>query len=345
MIWLTWRQFRGQVIATAALLGAFAIVLAVTGARLISAYDANGIPGCHASGDCARATGNFINGLAGTPEMLTFYATVFLLYALPGLIGAFWGAPLVAREIEAGTLRLVWNQSVTRERWLATKLGMLGLAAAAATGLLTLMTAWWASPIYRAARQAAAGPSRMSIDRISPALFGASGIVPLGYGVFAFALGVTAGVLVRRTIPAMAATLAVFAGVQVAWPNWIRPHLLTPLHQRIALNVGRIDFISIGSHQMRVYAAVRHVGAWIISNQTITAAGRPFTGPPTGACLGPSYRACNAWLAAKHLRQVIVYQPASRYWPLQWEETALFVVLALILAGVCGWRLRRRQQA
>ena len=318
MIWLTWRQFRGQAIATAALLGAFAIALAVTGVRLIGAYDANGI-------------------------LLTFYATVFLLYALPGLIGAFWGAPLVAREIEAGTLRLAWNQSVTRERWLAAKLGLLALAAAVATGLLSLMTAWWASPIYRAARQA--GSNHLSIDRMSPALFGASGIVPLGYGVFGFALGVTAGVLIRRAIPAMAATLAVFAVVQVAWPNSIRPHLLTPLRRTIALNVGRIDFISIGSHQMRVYAAVRHVGAWIISNQTITAAGRPFTGPPTGACLGPSYRACNAWLAAKHLRQVIVYQPASRYWPLQWEETALFVVMALLLAGVCAWRLRRRQQA
>jgi len=41
--------------------------------------------------------------------------------ATPALLGIFWGAPLIARELETGTCRLAWNQSVTRTRWLTVK--------------------------------------------------------------------------------------------------------------------------------------------------------------------------------------------------------------------------------
>ena len=132
---------------------------------------------------------------------------------MPALIGVFWGAPLVARELETGTYRLAWNQSVTRTRWLAVKLGLIGLAAMAAAGLLSLMVTWWSSPIDQAL--AARGPQRAQRrNRFAPLLFGARGIVPIGYAAFAFALGVTVGVLIRRTLPAMATTLAVFVAVR-----------------------------------------------------------------------------------------------------------------------------------
>ena len=73
------------------------------------------------------------------------------MLVLPALIGLFWGAPLIARELEAGTHRLVWNQSVTRTRWLAVKLGLLGLAAIAAAGLGSLAVDWWSDPLDKAA--------------------------------------------------------------------------------------------------------------------------------------------------------------------------------------------------
>ena len=68
---------------------------------------------------------------------------------VPALIGIFWGAPLVARELEAGTFRLAWTQSVTRTRWLAVKIALVGLASVLAAGLLSLLVTWWSSPLDR----------------------------------------------------------------------------------------------------------------------------------------------------------------------------------------------------
>ena len=39
----------------------------------------------------------------------------------------------------------------------------------------------------------------------------------------------------------------------------------------------------------------------------------------------------------------MTYQPASRYWAFQWYETAIFLGLAVILAGLCFWQIRRRR--
>jgi hypothetical protein len=113
---------------------------------------------------------------------------------------------------------MAWNQSVTRTRWLAVKLAVIGVAAMATTGLLSLMLTWWSSPIDRAV---GLNPTHgITLIRIAPVLFDARGITPVAYAAFAFALGVTAGALTRRTIPAMAAALAVFAIIQLATPDW-----------------------------------------------------------------------------------------------------------------------------
>src|SRR6185437_5318866 len=113
-----------------------------------------------------------------------------LLLIIPALLGIFWGAPLVAREMERGTFRLAWTQSVRRRRWLAIKLGVIGLASMAVTGVLSLMVTWWFSPI-----------DRVNANRFVPGIFDERGIVAIGYAVFAFMLGVTAGLLITRILP------------------------------------------------------------------------------------------------------------------------------------------------
>ena len=131
----------------------------------------------------------------------------------PALIGIFWGAPLVARELETGTFRLAWTQSVTRTRWLAVKLGVVGLASMAVAGLLSLMVTWWSSPIDRV---------NASIVR----LVRSARHRPVGYAAFAFVLGVTAGVLIRRTLPAMATTLAAFVATRLLFNHFVLPKLI-----------------------------------------------------------------------------------------------------------------------
>src|ERR1022692_3158581 len=246
MIWLTWRQFRAQTIAASAALAALAVVLLITGPHLAHLYATSGIATCHAHSDCANLTNTFINELkAGAVYEALFYLGIGVLFIAPALIGVFWGAPLVTREVEAGTFRLAWNQSVTRTRWLAIKLGLVGLAAMATAGLFSLMVTWWASPI----------------DRV---MFGARGITPIGYAAFAFALGVTAGVFIRRTLLAMAATLAAFAAIQIAWPQLIRPHLIAPVRTASALNVGNLNGLMISNNNtMTVLGAVTKPGAWV----------------------------------------------------------------------------------
>lgn len=343
MLWLTWRQFRTQVLVAASALAAFAVALVITGIDVRDRFAASGVPDCHAHHDCELVARNFITQLrSGGPYDLLFNLGVVVLYAIPALIGLFWGAPLIAREFETGTYRVAWTQSVSRHRWLATKLGLACLAAVATAGLFSLLITWWASPVDEAL--ALGGPS---MPRIAPTLFGARDIAPVGYAVFALVLGLTLGVLIRRTLPAMAATLAVFAGIQFVWPNWIRPHLISPEMTRVALRPGDVNefIISAPSHKVTVAGSWHQSGVWVLSDKTVTHAGNVFTGPATKACLQGTPQQCNAWLASKHLQQLVTFQPGSRFWSFQWYETAIFLLVAVVLAGFCTWRITRRRLA
>jgi hypothetical protein len=40
---------------------------------------------------------------------------------------------------------------------------------------------------------------------------------------------------------------------------------------------------------------------------------------------------------------VITYLPASRFWPMQWTETVVFLVLALGCAAVALWSITVRE--
>ncbi|HXA60997.1 MAG TPA: ABC transporter permease [Streptosporangiaceae bacterium] len=339
MIWLTWRQFRTQAATVFAALAALAVVLAVTGPSLAHDYAA-GIAACTTHGGCSAFTNDFFNS-----HQSLYFGLVAVVMFVPAIIGLFWGAPLITRELEAGTHRLVWNQSVTRTRWLAFKLGFIGLAAMAAAGLASLAVTWWSSPIDTAAAD--------RFPRLSPLLFDARGIAPLGYAAFAFTLGVTVGILIRRALPAMAITLTVFAVVQIAMPLAIRPHLIPPVRLTTTITATNVNgFLISPGRPVHVTVGVSEPGAWIISNQTINAAGHVVSGVPvslsTGPCVPaapprpPFSQACFTKISQLGYQQQVAYQPAGRFWAFQWYETAIFLVLALALAGSCFWWTRRR---
>lgn len=182
MTWLAWRQARAQAAAAA----------------------------CAA---CAVAVAALAAGRGDTTARLWLSVLVIVL---PGLLGMFWGAPLVAGELESGTFRLAWTQDVSRVRWLALRLTAGGLAGMLAAGLVSWLVTWWAGPLDRA-----------GLDQFGS--FDSRGIVPVGYAAFAFTLGVLAGVLLRRTVPAMAATLVAFTAARLAFRLLARPRLLPPV--------------------------------------------------------------------------------------------------------------------
>jgi hypothetical protein len=342
MIWLTWRQFRAAAAMLFAALAALAAVLALTGPGLADDY-ATGIAACTTQGGgCSDFAGLFFGDHKGP-----FLGVTAVVLVLPALIGLFWGAPLLTRELEAGTHRLVWNQSVTRTRWLAVKLALTGLAAMAAAGLGSLATSWWASPLDQAAHT-------FGFAKMAPLLFATRGIVPIAYAAFAFALGVTVGLLVRRTLPAMAITLAVFVAVQVAMPLLVRPHLAPPTRSTVQITESNKEDLSLDPDGggFRVSAKAADTGAWVLSSHTVDASGHAVETIPVSTSSGPCAQssgpperlisACLAEIKRLGYRQQLTYQPSSRFWAFQWYETGIYTALTLGLAGFCFWRIRRR---
>jgi hypothetical protein len=340
MIWLTWRQLRVQALTAAAALAAFAILLAATGPQLASRYAASAITGCHSFG-CQSAAITFLSQLQASSAYPVVYllGLAFILVA-PAITGIFWGAPLIARELETRTFALAWNQSITRTRWLVVKLTLTGLAAMAVTEAFSLIYAWWADPI-RKAIDLGGSTSLFSGNRFSSFIFAAHGITPLGYAAFAFTLGTAAGALLRRTVPAMAVTLAIFAAVQIAMPLWVRPHLIPPDHTITTIQSAELDF-----GNLTATVVPGQPGAWLVSSGAINAAGQTVSSLPV-ACLGAASglkpSSPGPCLESHGFREAITYEPASRYWPLQGIETGIFLALALALAGSCFWRLGRRR--
>ncbi|MEV4392769.1 ABC transporter permease [Nonomuraea sp. NPDC049607] len=349
MIWLTWRQFRGSAAATAALLVVLAVALALTGPGLASDYSA-GIAACVQDDTCDRFYNRFFGG-----HETSFMGLTLVVLLLPALAGVFWGAPLITRELEAGTHLMVWNQSITRGRWLAVKLGLMGLTAIAVAGLCALMVTWWSSPLDRSASE--------SLALMAPLVFGARGLAPLGYAAFTFVLGVTVGMLVRRTLPAMALTLAVFAAFQFAMPLLVRPHLMPPITATFELGKANVDGIGInrergGYVEIRLRSAVPgDAGAWVLSTDLLDPSGRVLGGEggdggygtarvstTSGPC-SPSAGAgdgCMVEINRLGYRQRATYQPLERFWPFQWIETGIYALLALGLSWFCFWWIRRR---
>lgn len=349
MIWLTWRQFRIPGAAVFAGLAALAAILALTGPSLAHDY-ATGIAECtNQSGGCA----DFIQRFFGDYQN-TFLAVTALALLLPPLIGLFWGAPLIARELETGTHLLVWNQSITRTRWLTVKLGITGLAATAAGGLGSLAVTWWASTIDQNA-------AVEEFPRLSAMMFDARGIVPAAYSAFAFALGVTVGMLMRRTLTAMAITLVAFAAIQVAMPTLVRPHLLPPTRATVELSPSIVDGLGRNPSTGFIHIQVKapDPGGWLLSSQTLDKSGSavdsfavsmssgpcaPSAPPAPGSAGSPDdpMSKCLAEINRLGYREQLTYHAPSRFWPFQWLESGIYAALALGLAGFCFWWIRRR---
>ena len=350
MIRLSLRQFRTQAYLALALLIVTAVLLAVTGPHFAHIYDvfAKAQAACAASSNCP----NVRISVSKLDSLLQLIGTV--LVAVPALVGAFWGAPLISREFESGTHRLAWTQSVTRSRWIVVKLALVGGASVVATGLLSLMVTWWSGPMDRA-----------NMNRFGLGMFGERNITPLGYAAFGFALGVTFGVVIRRTLPAMAATIGVFLGVRLAFTYFVRQHLVAPRHLTEPLSAVTQGFgNSNGGPDSLFLGASNLPDAWVYSTRGVDAGGhaltpsvvssacpdigQPLAGPPLGgdqrvqasATARDALQTCVTKLSATY-HGVVTYQPASRYWLFQGLETAIFLAAALLLAGLCFHWLRR----
>ncbi|RAO57444.1 hypothetical protein LUPAC06_03010 [Micromonospora saelicesensis] len=336
MIWMTWRQFRTPALATGTLLLALLGGLALTWSEVTQLARETGYTGCQ--GDACRSAGEaFLQALQPGWASEFHIAAIGALYLLPALVGIFWGAPLVARELESGTYRMVFSQSVSRGRWLLVKLAAGCGAAALGAGLLSLVLTKWAQPIDGA-----------SADRMNPLVFAARGIVPVGYATLAFVVGVATGLLLRRTLAAMAVTLLVVISLQIAAPFVVRPWLAQPVTTVSPLHFDGDFGISMSpdTGRMTVHVEPDRRGDWIVSSTTITSTGAEFTGPADMTQCGPrasgGREACQRWLGEQNLSLKVSYVPGSKFWDLQWREFGVLIALTVALSLFSLWWVRRR---
>jgi hypothetical protein len=332
MIWFTWRQYRTQTwITLAALVGLLAVLL-ITHDAIVRAYASAGLDVCQ--GDCSAAIEAFLDVVRRGVTGPVYNVTAAALYGLPALIGLFWGAPLIARELETGTHRLAWNQSVTRTRWLATKLGIVVATTVVSVGTLSLAVTQWATRVDDARR-----------DLTTPLVYAGRGVVPIGYALLALAIGITAGMLIRRTVPAMAATLGLLLGAALSISLWVRAHLTPAVVLNRPIDTSNLDGIIINREtgDLSVVGGDGGLG-WVLSNRTLTSTGQPFVGraDPTVCGEGSGPRTCFEWIGSLGLRQEIAYHPADHFWSLQWAEFGLLVGVAGLLIGFCFWWTTRR---
>src|SRR3954451_20498609 len=105
MIWLTWRQHRKQVLFTVAALAVLAALIVPTGLAMRHTFAAKGWDDCVRKlghGQLANPVGEACNtAFRQFNSQYNVYLIMGVLFlVLPLLVGLFWGAPLVARELE-----------------------------------------------------------------------------------------------------------------------------------------------------------------------------------------------------------------------------------------------------
>ncbi|MEV0704515.1 ABC transporter permease subunit [Saccharopolyspora sp. NPDC050389] len=267
MTWLVLRQHR-------AALGVFAVLFlgAAAGYLLFGRF-----------GMDARTVYSDVSGFA---QVIRYGEEFGRFLLVPLLIGMFVGAPLVSRELEHNTFRYAWTQGVSRSRWLAAKVLLAGGAILVCSTIFSGAHMMWFAPV-------APDLGWFQIFNQGVPVFPASCL-------FAFALGVAAGTVVKQTVAAMALTL--FGGAVV--------------------------FIALSRFRMSYMTPVELT---VPSNGTFS------TELPENAKDGFLLS-----FGGSIDENVFTFHPADRFWPFQFIEAGIYVVLIAGCLATSFWWLRRK---
>jgi ABC-type transport system involved in multi-copper enzyme maturation permease subunit len=294
MIWVSWRQHRGQAIACLGVLAALAVYAIVLGTSMRTAFSHDDLASCIARSQgtsCPAGVGAFM-GKFGSEVNIAFWSVALIM---PGLIGVLVGAPLIARELEYGTWRLAWSQSVPRARWLAVKLALVTGGLIVLGAAMTAVITWYRAPMDRLT------------GHFLHNIYDFEGPVLTAYILCAFGFAVLAGLLIRRSIPAMVAAFIAWLAVRLVVEFLFRPHFMTPLRMaRTPLHCGPPNGCGFGISS--VPQITGHIGDWVLGIQ----------------------------------HGIITYQPAGRLWTFQFIEAGLFAALTAVALAAAIWLLRRR---
>jgi ABC-type transport system involved in multi-copper enzyme maturation permease subunit len=329
MIWVSWRRQRAQLLTLLGMLVVGAGVITLLRSNMIDALNSSQLTQCvtRALQECSAPAevSKAFQEAWSTP--LTMGQAVII--GLPALIGVFIGAPLFARELEQGTHVLAFTQSVSRTRWMFSKLVVALVPALIVLIALQYLVSWWLS---------AAGTLGPRVNGSFNAVnFGIENVSPVGYALFAFALGTFLGVVSRRTLAAMTAGLGAFIVVRFALSGLV--NRLVPAQRLEVAPATNMD--------------VHQNGSLVLDEGWLDTAGRPVAGDKvpalTQACKStPSgtpntqegFLAClpQSGLAKKYASFV----PESQAWQVHLVDASIFGGLAVLLLVGTAWVLRRQ---
>ncbi|HUA95658.1 MAG TPA: ABC transporter permease subunit [Acidimicrobiales bacterium] len=327
MGWVCWRHHRVALAGVVAFLCVLGLWLWIAGLQLHRAYAA--ALACHpiSSNTCQNVIATF----QSTNVILK---GGFVLQALPALMGAFVGAPMLAREMDAGTFRFAWTQGIGRRRWTVAKLVLVGLAVTAIAGAFSVLISWYYQP-YLAAGD---GTVFSSPSPLSPGLFDLRGVAFAAWTLVAFAIGAFAGMLTRRVVPAIVTTLAGYTGLALLTANVLRQHYLAPL---VAKGASLANSAWITSEWWTKGGSTAFSGRPPVSllEQLCPASFVP--GPHGGIGIRGTFSP-TACLVHHGYTQWSDYQPASHFWAFQWIEGGWLLALSWLLFVATVWLVRRR---
>jgi hypothetical protein len=308
VIWLGWRQQRTETLIAAGLLALVAAILIPAGIEMAHAYTRDGLSHCIGATPgqaCGQVVGSF------EERFNKFINLVGWFNLVPGLFGVALAAPF-ALELERGTHRLAWTQSITRRRWVTTKLGLAVGSTLLVAALLAALEIWWRRPLVH-------------IDgRMENGAFD-SNIVILGYALFALGLALAIGAVWRRAIPAVMVSFVGYFVARIFTDTWLRERLASPKSLTWSVN---------GPDPRQLFRA------WVISEGPSDRAGHQF-GRIKVACLPGSGGKCSFPEQPKFMHALFV--PQSSFWSLQLTELALFGGIAVALIAFAGWWTLHRE--
>ena len=319
LTWATWRQHRTAMAGVVALMAAAASLMVVTKLSMDDAYARLGLDSCgKLTGSACHTPLSLFKGQYQTWAQLM----PAVLMVIPGLLGVFVGAPLIARELESGTFRFAWTQGRPRDRLILAKLILLGTALTALAVGFSILFSWWYSlwqPLM----------GRMNIGEA----YEVSGVVFAARTLFALLLGAFVGAVTRRTVVAMGVTAVVWLGVVWSSAVYLRPHIMRPLVLSDSSPLIKAD-------------------GWTVSSWVQDGAGHRFDMKSAQFVelfqkarrdgVTSSDAEFERWLASHHYSTWDAYQPGSHFWHFQVAEAFGYTATALLLAAATTWWVRRR---
>jgi hypothetical protein len=325
LAWVTLRQRRGAVIGTSVLLGLFAVYLVIMAVIQNNAFAA--VTACHPASalKCQDLANTFYRTYWGGGSAAALsggaQSVSSLLYAVPVLLGAFLGAPALARELETGTFRFAWTQGAGRTRWAVSTLVLPALLLAAATGAFTAIFYWYFRPFLE----------DQQVSEMLPLGFALLGVAFAAWTLLAYSVAAFLGALFRRTVPAMAVTLVVYIAAAFETATAIRPHYATPLTVQ--------GWNSAGGAGWVISQWVKGPDGQVLNQSAVNSLSQHL---PASVQNSPSPDAFTTWLTQHGYTLWQSVQPDSRFWQFQLTEGAWLLAVTALLIAATVWLVRRR---